>query len=303
MNERSNKFVLKYVTKKDFDFISKMIEYSNKNHKGELGYPRCDDLTELLSEIELYENTVEESVCSIYHENIPVAVGGYLYTHGENKGYLIGPITIEEYHSKENIKRFIDMILNSKKNIFSKLEVVVSQNNKLLNDSYLELGWNYKITQREMCFDTDTVKDYSSKYIIKEIDKNNVEHIDDVFKLLDKAFKWNGNCENIKELLKEDYKLAGVVDEDNSIIGVVSWSYLRGVDFSRLEYLVVNKDYRGNGIGEALVNYVIKDGIYNKVNRIYLSTDIDNNAANLYKKVGFYDTLVSKIYERRFFNE
>ena len=47
-----------------------------------------------------------------------------------------------------------------------------------------------------------------------------------------------------------------------------------------------------------MINYVINDS--RAMEKIYLSTDIKNNAANLYSKVGFYDTVVSNIYAKSF---
>lgn len=154
-----------------------------------------------------------------------------------------------------------------------------------------------------MCFDIDEYKNYSSKLIIKHIDKDNVGDVNNIFKLFDKAFNWKGNNDKIKELLNEEYRFACVVDKDNYISGAVCWSYLKDVDFSRLEYLAVREDQRRNGMGEALIYHVIKDSINNKVKNIYLSTGINNNAANLYEKVGFYENMVIKIYERDIINE
>jgi ribosomal protein S18 acetylase RimI-like enzyme len=42
----------------------------------------------------------------------------------------------------------------------------------------------------------------------------------------------------------------------------------------------------------------IKDSARKKKKYIYLSTEKSNQAVSLYKKVGFYDTVISKIYEK-----
>lgn len=130
MNVRTS-FSIRYATQKDYEVISRMIEYSNKNIKDEIGYPDCENLSELLSELELYRNTLEESICLIEYKNIPIALGGFLYTPGESEGYLIGLICAEEYCNKENIKVIIELILNSKKKIFTKVDAVISKNNTL----------------------------------------------------------------------------------------------------------------------------------------------------------------------------
>ncbi|MCB2300838.1 GNAT family N-acetyltransferase [Clostridium tagluense] len=252
MKNINNRFILRYTQQDDYDFIGEMIDYSNKNIDKELGYPRCDNLGELLAEIELYENTLENSLFIISYDDKPIALGGYLYTEGDD-------------------------------------------------ECYLEIEWDYKRTVREMRYDIDGVKKETLQWIITEFDKNDCIIMNDIFKLLDKTFNWNGNHEKINELLKEDYRVGCVLDKDNNVLGVVSWAYLKEVDFSRLEYLVVKEQYRKNRIGEAMINHVINDSIDNKVTCIYLNTGINNNAANLYKTTGFYDTVVSNIYGRSSF--
>ncbi|MBU3130745.1 GNAT family N-acetyltransferase [Clostridium tagluense] len=305
MKNINNRFILRYTQQDDYDFIGEMIDYSNKNIDKELGYPRCDNLGELLAEIELYENTLENSLFIISYDDKPIALGGYLYTEGDDEGYFIGPIIKEEYYNKENIKAIINLILDVKKDVLNEfkvnLEAVLSKNNKLLNECYLELEWDYKRTVREMRYDIDGVKKETLQWRITEFYKNDYIIMNDIFKLLDKTFNWNGNHEKINELLKEDYRVGCVFDKENNVLGVVCWAYLKEVDFSRLEYLVVKEQYRKNRIGEAMINHVINDSIDNKVTCIYLNTGINNNAANLYKKTGFYDTVVSNIYGKSSF--
>ncbi|MBN4056470.1 GNAT family N-acetyltransferase [bacterium AH-315-K05] len=300
--KKRNEFTLKHAKQDDCNFISEMIDYSNKNIKAELGYPRCDDLEELLAEIEVYENLLEESICIIYHNEKPIAIGGFLYTPGESDGYLIGPIVLEKYYQKSNIIKMIDLMLNSKKNLLADIRTVVSERNSLLHESLLENAWIYSERIREMRFDLENIKRSPVKYEITEVDVTGSVHIDTIFKLFDKTFGWKGDFEKMEELLGDSNKVACIADKTNSIIGVVAWSYLDDTNFSRLEYVAVEENQRRKGIGENLINHVINDGINNKMKHIYLSTDIDNNAADLYGKIGFYDTIVSKVYKKRLSN-
>lgn len=302
MKDRSNKFVLKNITQHDYNYISTMLDYSNKNNNLELGYPQCEDLNELIAEIESYENTIDDCLYIVYHKDVPIALVGYLYTPGKKDGYLYGPIIIEEYCSKKNCKKIINLMMNSKKNVFYGLEALVSRNNELLDESFLELGWSYEGSQIGMCFDTDNVKKTLVKHNIVEIDKNNFKDMESVFKLLDNAFNWNGDHNRMDEVLQDICKWGCVFDKNNAVIGVVAWDYMDKVDFSGLEYVVVNKEYRRNGIGESMIRYVINDSIDNNMKHIFLSTDIDNKAANLYKRIGFYNKVIFNMYEKRFTN-
>ena len=290
-------FKIKYNVKDHIEFINDIFNFINENNEYGIGYPRCDDFNELASEVQVYENTVDNSICLIFHEDKLIGFGGFLYTEGETSGYLIGPLLKKEYPTKENIKEIINLILENSNYKFKSLIGVCLKENTVLNESYLESGLVHKSTQREMCFDIDK-KERKVDYNIKELKNEEVANSEEVFGILSKTFEWGEDRENFEELLRDEYKTACVFNEENKIVGLVVWAFLQDVSFSRLEYLVVDEEYRRRGIGKAMINYVINDS--KDMENIYLSTGIKNNAVNLYSKIGFYDTLVSNIYERVF---
>lgn len=290
-------FIIRYNAEDNYKFINEILKYSNENCEMGIGYPRCNDLGELISEVQIYDNILNNSICIIYYEEKPIGIGGFLYTEGESEGYFIGPIVIKEYLNEENVENIINLIVESKKYNFEVLTGVCTDRNEILNKCYLNTGWKYKNTQREMCYDLDNaIKEV--KWKVNEFSKDKVSECAEIFNILDKAFNWDGNRENYNELLRDEYKVACIQEDDEKIIGLVVWSYLKDVDFSRLEYIVVNDKYRKKGIGESMINYIINDSRGNEMENIYLSTGIDNKASNLYSKTGFYDTVVSNVYER-----
>lgn len=292
-----NNFIVKYNAYDNCKFINELLSYSNHNNEFGIGYPRCEDFGELLSEVKLYYNTLNNSICIVYDEEKPIAIGGFLYTDGESEGYFIGPIVSKEYYNKENVMDIMNIILKSKKYNFEALKGVCTEENQILNKCYIDAGWIYRNTNREMCY---TIKNETKevKWKINELSKDKLLECDEVFQILDRTFKWNGNREEYTEFLKDEYKVACVL-EDTKNIGVVVWSYLNDVDFSRLDYIVVDDNYRKKGIGESMINYVINDSKKKGVKNIYLSTGINNKAANVYSKAGFYDTVISSVYERK----
>lgn len=290
-------FKIFYNAKEHRNFIDEILSFTNKDNKYGIGYPRCDDFNELESEIEVYENTIDKSICLIFHDENLVGLGGFLYTEGDSTGYFIGPLLKKEYYTKENVKEIINLIIKDSTYNFKLLISVPLEENVVLNQAFLEDGWTYKNTQREMCFDINE-GEREVKYSIKEMDRSELEGNEEIFRILNKTFKWEDDRENYEELLREEYKTGCVFYENKKIIGLVVWAFLQDVKFSRLEYLVVDKKFRGRGIGESMINYVINDS--RAMEKIYLSTDIKNNAANLYSKVGFYDTVVSNIYTKSF---
>jgi N-acetylglutamate synthase-like GNAT family acetyltransferase len=292
-------FRVEYYKDNNYDFVDRLLKASNEDTNMGIGYPRCEGIEELISEVELYDNKLSECICLIFDEDKPIGMGGFLYTEGESEGYFIGPILVEEYFVKENVNYIIKLILESKRYSFKKLLGVCTDKNQTLNESYTATGWKYKTTQREMKYDVDkSIKQV--KWQVCELDKTEVKKSQDIFQILDKTFNWGGDRENFNELLRDEYKVGCVLDNEKNILGLVVWAYLEAVDFSRLEYLVVNESNRKNGIGEAMINHVINDANRQNVKNIYLSTGINNAAVRFYNKTGFYDTVVSNIYERKY---
>lgn len=291
-------FIAKYNAEDNHKFINELLRYSNENNEFGIGYPRCEDFRELLSEVELYENTLNNSICVVYDEEKPIAIGGFLYSDGEDEGYFIGPIITKEYFNEENAKAIMNTILESKNYHFEVLKGVCTEENQILSKCYIDAGWKYLNTNREMCYTIDN-KTKEVKWKVNEICKDKLLEYDEIFNILDRTFKWNGNKEEYTEFLKDEYKVGCVMESNAKVIGIVVWAYLKDVDFSRLDYIVVDENYRKKGIGESMINYVINDSNKNGVKNIYLSTGINNKAANVYSKVGFYDTVISSVYERK----
>jgi ribosomal-protein-alanine N-acetyltransferase len=87
------------------------------------------------------------------------------------------------------------------------------------------------------------------------------------------------------EIYKEDSYFI-VADEDLHIVG---FAVMRQVDEDgELLQIAVNKTKRRSGIGDLLINAVLKQAKERAYNSVFLEVRINNNTAiNLYKKHGF----------------
>ncbi|WDV44878.1 GNAT family N-acetyltransferase [Clostridiaceae bacterium M8S5] len=292
------KLSIRYAIDEDNSFIDEMLKYSFNNSEAGIGYPRCEDLKELIAEIKIYENELKNCICIILYENERVGISGLLYSPEDQYGYMIGPIIKPKHSTKPIIKEIIGLVKQSKKDTLKTIYATITDENTLLKDCYLELDWTYKSTDREMCFDiSDEIVYNQTKYQVQNLNKKNEKVINGIFRLFDRVFKWQGDRKRIEEFLKEGYKLGYVVNDSKEIIGAVCSDYLDDMDFSRLEYVAVDEKHRGKGIGRAMIEHVINQSANKNIKQVYLSTDIDNNASNLYSKIGFYDTVISHSYK------
>lgn len=283
-------------------FLKEMIKKTTDDDNHQLGYPRCDNVEELIEEFNLYDNTIENCVFYVYRNNKPISVIGFLYTENEIEGYLIGPMTQDYYNTYEINCKIIEIGLDHISNKINKIFSVVSDKNKILNKCFEANVWNKVDIQREMCFDIVDRKKLFLKYNVIEVDKENTYLVNAILDFYCIYFNWENRQEKSNEILQDEYKLA-YIQIDNKVIGVICWAYIPNVTYSRLEYVAVDKMYQNKGIARSLINYVINDNMKKNIEQIYLSTSYDNTATHLYKKMGFYDTIISTIYERNLGNE
>ena len=93
-------------------------------------------------------------------------------------------------------------------------------------------------------------------------------------------------------LIDGAWRVVGLYDGERQIGFARAWS--DGVSFVYLADVYVLEDYRGRGLGEALVRFMIEDSEYANV-RLLLHT---TNMHTLYRKFGFGDPDY-KVMERR----
>ncbi|WP_040330237.1 GNAT family N-acetyltransferase [Clostridium ihumii] len=291
------RFHIKYNANENIDFIDEMLRYSNANDNVGIGYPRYDTVKEFINEIESYDSTLEDSIGIIYYEDIPIGIVGILYEEGSESGYFVGPIVIKEYFNEENVKNIIKLILERKNCNIKILRAAPLNSNKILRNAYEDNEWIYDGDHRVMVCYLDN-KERQVKYNIKMMENEELTYNESIFNILNSTFNWNGSKEEYDDLLRDDYFTSCVLDRDKKVMGLVVWSLMEDEQCCVLEYLVVDENYRNKGIGKALVNYVINNAIKNNRTSVELCTQINNKAAELYRKIGFEDTLVMNLYKR-----
>ncbi len=102
----------------------------------------------------------------------------------------------------------------------------------------------------------------------------------------------------LKEVIKEDpspYVKYIEYEEENKILGYLKYSLI--YDRIEIDNIFVEPNYRGQKIGDKLMNKLVEIAINNKVLNITLEVRVSNIVAiNLYKKYGFYKTAIRKYY-------
>lgn len=101
-------------------------------------------------------------------------------------------------------------------------------------------------------------------------------------------WKRNSLQKKIKETISgKDYRFIAV--NEGNIIGHLKVSFGKGLHKHRADFssLIVDLEYRHNGVGTSLVEYALKN-LPKQVSLVLLATDAKNkNAISLYKKLGF----------------
>jgi [ribosomal protein S18]-alanine N-acetyltransferase len=101
----------------------------------------------------------------------------------------------------------------------------------------------------------------------------------------DKLYFTKEQCES--DLLRPEMRVHGAVQSDGSILGFVA-SVENGIGFEpMIEYLCVEQQVRGTGIGSSLIRY-FEEVLFPKADNLYLFvSDINPNAIRLYVRLGY----------------
>ena len=94
---------------------------------------------------------------------------------------------------------------------------------------------------------------------------------------------------------KNDYSKEYVYILNNEILGFIIYEYI--YDRIELDYIYVDKEKRGIGIANILMNQMIDFAKENNIKNITLEVNKNNfSAISLYKKYGFIDGAIRKSY-------
>jgi phosphinothricin acetyltransferase len=121
------------------------------------------------------------------------------------------------------------------------------------------------------------------------------EQISELFKQLSAEKKQTSLCTILNS---NNSVTVAYCTEGNQIIGIALMAEYKVISGYKgwIEDVIVNKNYRGQGIGRNLVELLIKEGKIKNFNEFLLFTEDEKKPAiNLYKSLGF-DMDESKIY-------
>ena len=83
--------------------------------------------------------------------------------------------------------------------------------------------------------------------------------------------------------------------ENDKVIGTLKYSLI--YDRMEIDNIFVDETYRGKGIGNKLMSYLVSMAISERVENITLEVRVSNIIArNLYKKFGFREVALRKFY-------
>ena len=129
-----------------------------------------------------------------------------------------------------------------------------------------------------------------------EIVDMEVQHIDDVVRIEEMSFKtpWTKN-DFISEFVNNKCAKYRIVVKDKKIVAYGGMWIL--LDEAHITNIAVHPEFRGIGVGNALMEDLIETAKNNGVANMTLEVRTGNTAAqNLYKKFGFVDVAVRRKY-------
>ncbi len=296
--------ILRPASRADLPLIGTLCARSTSVSEEGIGYPRCEDETELLAELALYDTTLEDGIrvlCDGSGEAL--GFGGFLVSDADEATYLVGPLLVEAGRTPriatEALRRLVACPIGGRS-----LLNYVEEDNVLLDQALRDTGWRPGPAQLEM---RHAVTARSGPAIatpppppwpVRSLTGVADPLFQDVAELLGRQHRWTSDpAARLADLVKDGYRVA-VAEHGRRAAGCVLWIYLDDTDFGRLDYLSVREDCQRRSLGTALTRHVLDDAHRTAgIEHVYLSLDPANGAARrLYQRCGFAETVRSRRY-------
>jgi ribosomal protein S18 acetylase RimI-like enzyme len=290
-------------TRGDLPFIARLFAESNVRDELGIGYPRCDDAAEILAELALYDATLEDSFYVLRRgDHRCVGTLGFLFDDDMPFAYLAGPLLDEG--ARHRLEEAVGCAEDIARSRFPALRNSVSAGNRALMAALDRRGWKPHHENLEMAFDLDRPPPGPPADVeIEQLAGRDAPWFFAVARLLARTHGWADGEQRLAEYLEQGYRAAFVragrvtTGGQAEAAGAVMWLHLEGTTFSRLDYVSTHEDWRGQGVGAALVHHAIVAARSSGDQRLYLALDPGNTAAHrLYLRAGFRDNLRSVIY-------
>ena len=287
---------IKQIQKEEFVEIENVFMESCMNNSFGIAYPRCEEKGELLAELNLYEQSIEESCFKLEIKNKIVGAYIFLYDDEWNTTYL--GLGFNQVISKENYKNIISEIekLHSHKNEISCSPLKENEN---LTNALEENNWINKSQSLEMKFNLADALDFKNSIgKIKELNSESEKSTKEIIaNLLGSTQAWNIDfVKGLNDLLKDEYQVT-YLEVEKIIVSVIVWIKIKDTNFSRIEYISTDENQRKKGYAKILLNEINKRCKDLKDKNIFLSTSPDKtNVIKFYENVGFEKSVESLNY-------
>ena len=122
--------------------------------------------------------------------------------------------------------------------------------------------------------------------------------LDRVCELESLSFSMPWKKEDFEELISADESTYLVIAADGKVVGTAGYTF-NGFE-GYVNNVVIDEEFRGNGLGKKLMEALIADGIGKGIKEYTLEVRVSNDAANrLYESLGFVNEGVRKnFYEK-----
>lgn len=268
----------------EVESVAKFISHMNSIQEFHIGYcgQDCLEIAHTLRE-DMTDIPYNNSFLTVYEEGELIGVVGFDADLENNSAEVWGPFIKED---KWDIamsvwRKMIDLLPNE----INSINMFPNKENKKVLELVNELAFNRHSDQTILEFSRSRVKELED-VVIQELTK---DYYSELVQLHDKSFPntyYNG--QQIIKRLNEERKVFIIVN-DGQLCGYIYVEAEPTYGEASIEFFAVEESERGKGIGGKLLTVALKWLFtFESIDSITLCVNASNqNAINLYKKVGF----------------
>lgn len=131
--------------------------------------------------------------------------------------------------------------------------------------------------------------------LVRKMTKEDIPQVADLEKA---AFSVPWNEQGFADALSQERNIFSVAEHEGKVIGYCGM--YTAADEGEITNVAVAEQFRKNGVGSRIIDYMIKQAVDMGIERIYLEVRLSNEAAQgLYRKYGFCSQGIRKNFYRK----
>jgi ribosomal protein S18 acetylase RimI-like enzyme len=286
------------VRNEDLPHIAELCRRALADPTTGVGYPRWEDEADISAEYALLGSSLVNNLFFLEFGGVR-GLSGFLASDEDTETYIVGPMFDRAVHA-DVARASVEAVEREAARRFEKIRACVQSENTVLLEALTARSWRCFAQQSEMKLDLAGCMHEPSGFA-RLLDQGEAPEalLCWIADLLHRTMGWKpGDTPRVREYLDDGY-LVTTLSVGDRPAGIGMGCALQGTDFGRVEYLAIEPEFQGRGLGTHLLRDMVARLRREGLKEVFLAVEDERtNARRLYEREGFRATVRSKNFEK-----